>query len=170
MAIQLNNVYEKTTWNTWTQVIKHLSRNSLRKHYYPNRMDELDNMMKQITTCRREAVDRVKQYSLLDFKDSTVEEREQFRLYKSDLEKFVREEGQQGIVNNLAHFIETMFQKETQSLEPIIVSQQERIRKNLETEAVEGLLLLGKETPQKKTKKQKNEVPLRRSTRILSKQ
>lgn len=176
MAIQLNNDYEKTTWNVWSQALKHLSHYSLRKQYYPNRMDELDNMGKQLTACRREAVNRVKQYSLLDFKETTIEEQQQFRLYKSDVENFVRKEGRQAIADDLAHFIETMIQKETQCLESIMVVQQERIRKTLEEEAVEGLLLLRKVTQQKKTektkkeKKQKNEVPLRRSTRILSKQ
>lgn len=162
MTIQLNTAYETFTWNVWGQVQKHLSHYSLRKHYYPNRMDELDNMEKQLTSCRRDAVNRVKQYSLL----YSHEERDLFRIYKSDVENFVRKEGRQSIINNLPQFIETMIQKETQCFEEI----QARIQKKLEEEAVEGLLLLRKKVQQQKTKALKKPQIIRRSARILSKQ
>lgn len=166
MTIQLNTAYETFTWNVWGQVQKHLSHYSLRKHYYPNRMDELDNIEKQLTSSRREAVNRVKKYSLPCFKESTQEERDLFRIYKSDVENFVRKEGRQSIINNLPQFIETMIQKETQCFEEI----QTRIQKKLEEEAVEGLLLLRKKTQQKKRKALQEPQISRRSARILSKQ
>lgn len=166
MTIQLNTAYETFTWNVWGQVQKHLSHYSLRKHYYPNRMDELDNMEKQLTTSRREAVNRVKQYSLL----CSHEERDLFRIYKSDVENFVRKEGRQSIINNLPQFIETMIQKETQCFEEIEASQQARIQKKLEEEAVQGLLLLRKKAQQQKTKALKKPQIIRRSARIRSKQ
>ena len=170
MTIQLNTAYETFTWNVWGQVQKHLSHYSLRKHYYPNRMDELDNMEKQLTSSRREAVNRVKKYSLLCFQESTQEERDLFRIYRSELENFVRKEGRQNIINNLPQFIETMIQKETQCFEEIEASQQARIQKKLEEEAVQGLLLLGKKEQQQKTKALQEPQIIRRSARIRSKQ
>ena len=153
MAIQLNNDYETFTWDAWTQVEKHLSHYSLRKQYYPNRMDELDNIAKEVTFCRRTAVNRVKEYSLLPFKDCSDVERRRFQVYRSEIEKFVRKEGRQSIVNNLPHFIETMIQKENQCFEEIKASQQARIQKNLEEEAIEGLLILRKYTQQQEAKR-----------------
>ena len=63
-----------------------------------------------------------------------------------------------------------MIQKETQCFEEIEASQQDRIQKKLEEEAVQGLLLLRKKEQQQKTKALQEPQIIRRSARIRSKQ
>ena len=42
MAIQLN-VYEQHFWEYWSRLIRVFSNRRVRRHFYPNNMDELDN-------------------------------------------------------------------------------------------------------------------------------
>ena len=175
MAIQLN-VYEKYFWVYWSRLIKMFSTRRVRQHFYPNNMDELDNLVKDFTGYRRESAERLKQIDLVSFhKNASKEERNIHLDYKADLCKLENTLSEHIINDTVPQFIDMIMNIERVYFHKIgkimaIINQ-----KALEQEAAEAIMLLNKRTRQEEARKRRKEqkelekqkpVVLRRSSRI----
>lgn len=189
MAIQLN-VYEKYFWVYWSRLIKIFSTRRVRQHFYPNNMDELDNLVKDFTGYRRESAERLKQIDLVSFhKNASKEERNIHLDYKADLCKLENTLSEHIINDTVPQFIDMIMNIERVYFHKIgkimaIINQKaleqeatEAIinQKALEQEAAEAIMLLNKRTRQEEARKRRKEqkelekqkpVVLRRSSRI----
>jgi len=178
MVFQLN-FYEKTIWNYWSQLIKVFSTRRVRQHFYPNNMDTLDNLVKEITNYRREAIEHVKQHNLTNFHQyATQEEREMHKKYLTDLREFTRTFSEHIMNNMTSHFIESVMNNERayfQRIGQIIAIHNQKVQ---EEETTKALMLQDKKMRQEEARKlrkaqneqnkiyeKQNPTPLRRSSR-----
>jgi len=171
MAIQLN-VYEQHFWEYWSRLIRVFSNRRVRRHFYPNNMDELDNLVKDFTGYRRESAERLKQIDLVSFhKNASREERNIHSDYKAELRELENTLSEHIVNDMVPQFIDMFMNMERVYFHKIGIINQ----KALEEEAAEAIMLLNKMThqeedrkrrkEQKKLEKQKN-VVLRRSSRL----
>ena len=58
--MQLNNFYEHTIWNEWTQLLSDFKKRSIRQFYYPHNMDTYYQREIEMVSMQRQQINNVK--------------------------------------------------------------------------------------------------------------
>jgi len=180
MALKIENMYERYVWNEWSRLLGKLAQRSIRKDFYPHKMDELDDMTNNFTMYRREQVNCTKTFEhifriekmICNNSDVIYQE---WRKQTSEIDDFINTFPSYIKNNTVEEFVEQLKNLQKIRLESVVSALQIRIEERSKEEAAESLLLLHKKEEKKRSRQLKKEEeknnppPLRRSSRILKK-
>jgi len=182
MALKIENMYERYVWNEWSNVLRKLTENRIRAHFYPHNMDVLDDITKKFTVDRREQVNYTKTFEHI-FRMEKMRYNgsdEDYTLWvkqTKEIDDFIRTSFASYVKHDAVDtFVDKLKQLQKNRLETLVAKMQVRIENSYIEEAAEGLLLLRKRENQlrekeakKKAKKEEKQKPLvlRRSSRIM---
>ena len=175
MTLKLVNPFETRTWDEWNKRIAVFSTYRLRKHYYPNKMDVLDSIVKKFQEKQRESIKLVigqRKNLPTSWYDMISSEFEIWRNYT-----ILIDNSNDFIECNFDEYLEEIRILEEKRLQEVVEKTSVRIRKAEEEEAFDARLILAKVTHQKaeyeRRKKERREksttttpVVIRRSSRL----
>ena len=185
MALKIENMYERCVWNEWSRLIRELSKNGIRRQFYPHKMDALDDMTKNFTIYRREQVNYTKTFEHIFRMEkmqcgNNIVDYQEWHKQTNDINAFILTFASYVSNNTVDEFVEKFKNLQNIRIEPVVTAIQIRIENSFKEEAAEGLLLLRKrdnqlrekeekkkERQQKKEEEKNNPPPLRRSSRII---
>ena len=185
MALKINNVYKLHVWNEWNMRTKLMAKHSVRNHFYPHKMDVLDEMSKKMEQCRRDAVKYVDTMKLIKWRDINFEELQIWRFHTTRISDYTQQFASHIANDDFSTFIETVVTMENERWAQLESKMAVRVQAIREADAVEGLMMLQKKAHQENAKqekakqekakqekakqqKEKQSIPPRRSSRIAN--
>ena len=188
MTISIENYVEQCIWNEWTNRIKSINNHYIRKHFYPNNIEFINNLSIDFEKLRRDSVKEAISYRLvveLNYHKLTTEEKRLFSNKTTEiknldkkLEEFLINKKEKEYINqirelekermNILYFwtsdrLYKAFEKNMEEKYPEFYSDDLEIN-----EGAKILLDFSKKVHEEYNNK-KSDVPLRRSTRLKNK-
>lgn len=173
MAIKLDSIYKVHVWYEWSRHIKQMSSHSVRRLFYPHKLDILDEMSKKMEQKRRNAIRSIDYLNIIGWLDTTSDERDLWYSQTLLITDYTRNIASHIVDYDISAFLETLESMENERWTQLESKMEPRLLKNLEEEAMEGLMLLQKKAHQENAKNERNikaleqkNAPVRRSSRI----
>lgn len=188
MPISLENYVEQFVWDEWSNRIKGLNNHYIRKHFYPNNIEYINNISNEFEKLRRVSINEVISYRLvveLNYDKLTSKEKNLFSKKSKEIKNLDKQIKNFILNNNHKEYIYKIRDLEKERLNILYFWTSDRLYKEFEKnmkekypeyysddlEIKEGakiLLDFSKKVNEEYKNKKSNEsnVPLRRSMRL----
>jgi hypothetical protein len=177
MVLTLTTTFEETVWNEWSKRLPTFNTYFVRRAFYPNRMTELDNLVRQFVETQRKSTQllinnrgRLPKY----WDDLTEDQKEKWQNTKTLIKNLDKTLQKCVIDNNVGMFMESLETLESQRIADLINHPEEDSYEATIREAAEALIEFSnkahEECKRKFLKQKIVEVgPVRRSSRLVQK-